>query len=296
MTVVVADAVFDGTNIRQVTNSSHRVNQTTRQATTSGGATVSQVSGITAEEVTTISSADLAALIALNTNTFISAGLGVASGTVTVPYKERSQAAFFASGSNHNALSGSNCLIVPTSIEASQDEEQGASCTCDIHWISSDGETKAATLSTGQALAAQSFNAEFSLGIVDFNGTDVEGVQSVRVVPGITVVKSREKGQPYPVLVSIQEVAPMIEIVVDDFAEATPAGGWTAMTAANVYFRKRDDSGLYVSDGTAEHIKITFAAGLKTVESMEASDNSNGTTTITLKGKTLTASAASAIT
>lgn len=68
------------------------------------------------------------------------------------------------------------------------------------------------------------------------------------------------------------------------------------MTSANVYFRKRSDSGLYVADITAEHIKITFAAGLKTVESLEASDNGNGTTTITLKGKAFTASAASAIT
>jgi hypothetical protein len=296
MTAVVADAIFDGNNIRQVTNSSHRVSQVTRQAMGSGGATVLQVSGITADEVTTISSADLAALLALNTNTFISSGLAVASGTVTVPYKERAQAAFFASGSNHNALSGTDCLIVPTSIEASQDDEQGVSCTCDIHWISSDGETKGATLSTGNALAAQAFNAEFSLGVIDFNGTDVEGVQSVRVNPGITIVKSREKGGQYPVLVSIQEVMPSIEITVDDFAEATPSGGWTAMTSANVYFRKRADSGLYVSDVTAEHIKITFAAGLKTVETMEASDNSNGSTTITLKGKTLTASAASAIT
>lgn len=296
MTATVADAVFDGTNIRQVTNSSHRTSQVTRQATTSGGATVSQVSGIIAEEVTTLSSADLAALIALNTNTFISAGLGVSSGTVTVPYKERSQGAFFAAGSNHNALSGANCLIVPTSIEASQDEEVGASLTMDVHWRSTDGETKGATFSTGNALAAQDFNAEFSLGKVEFNTTEIDGVQSVRVIPGITVIKSRSKGGQYPVNISIQEVLPMLEITVDDMSEATPAGGWTAMTSANVYFRKRSDSGLYVADITAEHIKITFAAGLKTVESLEASDNGNGTTTITLKGKAFTASAASAIT
>jgi hypothetical protein len=296
MTAVCADAILGAATIRQVRSQGHQTNQTTRQATNSGGAAVSQVSGIIAEEVTSLTSGDLAGLLALNSNTFISAGLSVLAGTITVPFKERANAADFASGSSHPAIGGANGLIIPTSIEASQDEENGARCNFEVHWISTDGEAKAATLSTGNALAAQAWNAEFSMGKVDFGGTEVEGVQSVRVNPGITVVKSRAKGGTYPVLVSIQEVLPSIEITVDDFAEATPAGGWTAMTAANVYFRKRADAGRYVANGTAEHIKVTFGAGVKTIDSIEASENANGSVTIRLTGKTLTCSAASAIT
>lgn len=296
MPAVVADAIFGATTIRQVTATSHRTAQVTRQAMTSGGATVSQVSGIGAEPVTTVTSADLAGLVALNTNTYCSAGLYVSSGTVTVPYKARSTGGVFASGSNHPAISGTDALIIPTGFEASVGDENGASCTSEIHWISTDGTTDPAAGSTGNALASQAFNAEFSLGKVMFNAGELSGVQSVRITPGITIVKSKAKNLIYPTEVSIQTVIPMIEITTNDLDDVALCSKWTAMTSANVYFVKRSDSGLYVADITAEHIKFTFAAGLETAESVEASENSNGTVTITLRGKTLTASAASAIT
>ena len=72
-------------------------------------------------------------------------------------------------------------------------------------------------------------------------------------------------------------------------------GLFTAMTSANIYLKKRADASTFVADLTAEHIKLTFAAGLTDTNSVTASENNDGSTTITLHGKTLTCSVASAI-
>ena len=295
---VVADCILgSGNNIRQVTSASHADGTVVRNAFTSGGATVSQQSGIRAEEVTTIQSADLAALVALGTNTFCSVGLYLTSDTITIPLKERAIGGQFASGSNHPAIGGSDALVIPTEFSATQDAEAGASATFEVHWISSDGVTREAAGTSGNALASQAFNAEFALGKADINGSDVTGVVGIAVRPGITLSKSSTNGGIYPTHISIQQVEPVVEITVNDIdAAVTLAGGFTTTTAMNVYFRKRSDGGTYVADGTAEHIKFTFAAGIHNLGSLSASENADGTATIRVTGKALTASAASTIT
>lgn len=291
----VADAILGSDTIRQITNSDHRTGNVTRQAMISGGATVSQVSGITAEEVTTLTSADIDGLVDLNSGAFVSSGLYVSSSTITVPYKLRDTGGLFQGALSHPALSGSDALIIPTGFEASQDEEAGASGTFEVHWISSDGDTAEAQGSTGNTLASQSFNAEFSLGQVKVNASEVTGIQGVRINPGITLVKSRSKGGIYPTEISIQEVKPSIEITTNNLDLVTLCGGWTSMTSANIWLRKRADSSTYESDGTAEHVKFTFAAGVETADSVSVSDSGNGTITITLTGKALTATSTATI-
>lgn len=295
-TFAAADAILDATTIRQVTQSSHRSGNTARKSRISGGVAVSQVSGLLAEEITTFSSADVGVLAGLNTSTFCSAGLWISSGTITIPYKSRTNGGAFASGSAHSAIGGTTAMIIPTSWEASQDADAGASCSVEVHWVSSNGSGNAATGTTGNALASQSFSAEYALGECYINGTQVDGVQSVRVNPGITLVKSRAHGLVWPIKCSIQEVTPTIEITTDDIdAVVALVGEFNAMTSANIYFRKRSDSGLYVADATTEHLRFTFAAGLYFNDSTDVQDLGNGTATVTLHGKTLTANNAVAI-
>lgn len=290
---VAADAVLGSSTVRGITNSSHRSGIEIFKAMTSGGATVSHVSGKKAEEVTTLTTIDLGTVVALNTNTFCSAGLYVTGGTITVPYKSRSTGGTFASGSNHCALSGSDALIIPTSFEASQDGD-AATCQFEVHWISSDGLTAEAAGSTGNALASQSFGTAFALGPAFINGTEIVGVQSVRITPGITLVKTSDKGLVWPTHISIQTVMPTMEIVTNDIdAVVATANIFTAMTSANLYLRKRVDASIY--SATTDNIRFTFAAGLTDTNAIEVSDNNNGTSTITLHGKTMTASAAVAI-
>ncbi len=295
-TFAAASVILDSATVHQVRQTTHRGGNTARKGRISGGVAVSQVSGLMAEEVTNVTSTDMATLVALNTNTFCSAGLYIASGTITVPLKARTDGGAFASGSNHCAIGGTKAFVVPTMFEASQDADADASCAFDIHWISANGTAKAATGSTGNALGTQSFVSSFALGPVYINTTQVVGIQSIRVNPGITVIKSRREGLTFPVKCSIQEVTPTIEFTTDD-ADAVIAliSSFNAMTSANVFFRKRNDAGVYVADVTTEHIKFTFAGGLYFSDSVDVSENNNGTSTVTLHGKTLTASAASAI-
>lgn len=283
-----ADAILDAVTIRQVTNSSHATNQQHFKGMNSGGAVVQTVSAKSIGEVTTLTSADIAGMLGIGTSTFCSVGLYVASGTVTVPYSKRSDGALFASGSAHPALTGAKALIIPTSFEVSNDADF-ATGSFEIHWLSADGLTKGCDDATGAALGSQSFNGAYTLGPVYINGTVITGVQSFRVTPGIEVIKPPlGSGSIAPIRASIKQVMPTIQITVNDFdAIAGTVGDATAMTSANLYFKKRADSGIFAS-GT-NHCRVTFAAGLADTDTVSVSNNDDGSATITLHGKTLTA-------
>lgn len=293
-TFTAADIILGATTVRSVTSVTHSSGSQARKSMTSGGATISQISGLLAEEVSTFVSNDIGILSALGTNTFVSVGLYLSASTITIPFKSRTTGGLFASGSNHSALSGAAAMIIPTQIEATQDADAGATMTCEIHWLSADGTTAGATGSTGNALASQAFSEEFALGPVYINASEVTGIQNWRVSPGITLVKSSEKGLTRATKISIQTVMPTIEITTDNIdALVATLNAFTAMTSANVYLRKRADAGVY--SASTDNVRYTFAGGLRFSEGVDVSDTGNGTGTITLHGKALTSSSAVAI-
>jgi hypothetical protein len=65
------------------------------------------------------------------------------------------------------------------------------------------------------------------------------------------------------------------------------------MTSANFYMRRRADSGIY--SASSDNIRFTMAAGLTDTNNISVSENNDGSATITLHGKVLTASAAVAL-
>lgn len=295
MPFVAADAILGATTVRQITQASHRTGNEHRKAMTSGGAIVQQVSGLRAEEVTTLTTGDIATLLALGTNTFISQGIYLSASTITVPFKARDQGALFKSGNNHSHLTGAAALIIPTAIEASQDAEF-ATLQFEVHWLSSDGTTAGATGSSGNALGAQSFLDEFALGPCYINASELTGVQSWRCTPGITLVKSSHKGLIRPTHISIQSVMPTLEVTLNDIdGIAATVNAFTAMTSANFYLRKRKDAAIYEPAVSSEDIRLTFAGGLTDTNQIEVNDNNDGTVTITCHGKALTSSVAAAI-
>ena len=288
---VLADAILGAATIRQVTSNDNQSNQEHRKAMTSGGNTVQQVSGKTAAPMTTFTSEDLKALLVLNSGTFVSNGLSELASTITIPYKARANAASFAATSIHPSITGSNALIVPQSLEVTQDSD-AATMQCEVHWLSANGTTSCYTSTITNALAAQAFNERYSLGPVYINAAEVVGVQGIRVSFGIEVVKPPiGKGLPLPTFASIKAVIPTIEITVNDFAAvATEVGEFTAMTSAVAYLRLQADAGIHATTGN--DVSLTFAGGLVDVGSVTASGNEDGSGTITLHGKTLTTSVA----
>jgi hypothetical protein len=87
-----------------------------------------------------------------------------------------------------------------------------------------------------------------------------------------------------------------MQLTVNDFDSiAGTVGDFTAMTSANFYMKKRADSGVFTSAATSEHVRFTFAAGLADTDSISVNNNDDGSATITLHGKVLTAAAAVAL-
>lgn len=289
-----ADAILGATTVAQIMSSAHATGQTHVKPKTSGGAVIQQVSAKSIAEVTTLTSGDVGTLLALNSNLFVSAGLYLSASTITVPYSTRAAGALFASGSAHPALTGATALIIPTTFEATQEGDY-ASITFEIHWLSADGLAKGCDDTTGQALASQIFTAGYTLGPCYINGTALAGVQSFRGTTGLEVVKPPlGSGSVAPTMASIKQVEPTLEITVNDFDSiAGTVGDATAMTSANCYFKRRADAGIFA--GSTNHCRVTFAAGLTDTNNVSVSNNDDGTATIMLHGKTMTAAAGVAL-
>ena len=288
-----ADAILGATTVRNITQASHKTGQEHRKVRSSGAAVISLISGKKSVEVSSLTSSDLATLVAIGSSTFCSVGLYVTT-TVTIPGQVRLAGGLFASTLAHINLTGSKALVVPTSFEVSQDADF-ATCALDVHWLSADGLTKACTDSAGNTLAAQSFGSEYAQGPCYINGALVPGVQSFRVTPGIEVLKTPPgSGLFFPTQAFIKNVEPTIQITVNDWeAVVGTVGAFTAMTSCNVYMRKRLDAAVY--SVSSDNVRFTFASGLTDTDSVDINNNDDGSATITLHGKTLTASAVVAI-
>lgn len=284
----VYDAVLGGLTLKQVTDGSYAPGAQPIAARASGNIDPDQYFGGPAEPKAMFSSGDIAGVLA---GLSVTAGLAVASGTITIPFRKRSQQAGFASGGSHFTVSGTNGLIVPTRFRAAQDDE-AALAELECWFRSTDGLTVPAAVNVNQSLAAQSFNAQFAMGPVTVNGSAIPEIVEASVNPGITVRSSRHDGGIYPQKLYIVERRPTIDITFEDFDEAVAV--YQVMTECEVFFRKRSGVG-FVSDATEQHIKFSFADGIATTEQLQASGQQDGRATIRLHGETLTASAASAI-
>lgn len=223
-----------------------------------------------------------------------SAGLHVSAGTITIPWNQRANGGTFTSGSAHARINGTHALIVPVSVSASQGEN--VRLAIDVHFYSSDGTTAPVTISVNQALASQSFNVLHAFGPVYFGGSLVAECVGWSVNFGISVEKSSHDGSIYPQRVYITDRRPTIDFVFEDFDSVNTFGVmYGVMTSAAVYGRKRSAGGVFVADGTAEHLKFSFADGVTTTEQLSADGTNRGRGALRLHGEALTASVVSAI-
>jgi hypothetical protein len=115
-------------------------------------------------------------------------------------------------------------------------------------------------------------NHLFTLGKISLNGTALTGVEDAnwdnRVVWEIRI----SDGDPFPTYIAIKTYAPCLRINTTNCAYMTTYGTrGTALTAANVFLRKKLLSGINVPDATAEHIKLAGTAG--TIRATELRDS-----------------------
>lgn len=227
----------------------------------------------------------------------VQSGLYVDNETITIPYHLRANGGTFASGSVNYALSASYALIVPTSIEAAQDQP-GVTISLDTHFLSVDGVTVPVTANLNQALASESFNALWGFGPVYFNGSQVLDAIGWTVNPGITVVVRTQDGGVYPTEAYITLRQPTIDIKFRDLDTANTVTGaiyGSSMTTAAVYGYQRVSEGEFALSSSSVHLKFSFGAGITAMETISASGVEDATAMVRLYGEALTASAASTV-
>lgn len=294
MADVVYDAIFGATNIRQVRSSQLSQSVERNRARVSGSPYTSEFHVVSAEPVVNFTSGDLAT--AVTAMLASSTGLLVSGGAISIPYQKTAQGGTFRGTLAHTVLSATDGFAVIDSVSARHGDPQGAAVEIAAHLLSSDGETAPLTGAVDQTLAAQAFVATHSLGPVSLNGTQLEKVVSAAVNPGYTVQKFSYNGLPYPTEVRVASIDPTLTIEFEDFDALVTYGPlFSSLTAAAVHYRKRADGGTLVASGTPAHARFSVADSLAVNESASASAQENGSATIVIEGKTLTASGASAI-
>lgn len=288
----IYDAVLGSTTLRQCMAGEFTANAKPIVARASGGINPAEIYGGLCEPKGSFESEDLGTLLALSS--FLQSGIVVSSSTLALALQQRAQGAGYQSGSNHFTATAANGLVVPTRINCP--EKGNCSIALDAHFLATSALTNPVTFNAGASLSSTSFVGCYALAKVDFNtGTVVTRVTGVTVNPGITVVSEGYNGGNFPTSLHIQERNPSIDVTFDDAGNlANFAAGFTAMTALVVYLRKRSGAG-FVSDGTAEHIAISFADGITAFEQIRASQRESAAGTLRFYGEALSASAASAI-
>jgi hypothetical protein len=292
-----AHAVYDavlgtGNALQQVESSSFQANIQPIAGTASGAPDPSDYFIGASAPMARFATTDVAGALGFLSAT---AGLFVSNGTITIPWNQRTNGGTFAGSTSHARLNGTYALIVPVSCSASQDDPM-IRLTIDVHFISSDGFTAPVTISTGQSLAAQSFNAIHTFGGVYYGGSQIVESVGWTVNFGIEVEKSSADGGNFPTRVYITNRRPTIDIEFEDLDSVAAVDVLAeAMSSAAVYARKRSAGGIFVADATEQHIKFSFANGITSTESIDANGTSRARAAIRLHGEALTVSAASAI-
>ena len=231
------------------------------------------------EPVASFSSADLKAFLDECGVTGMLIDSGDDGAGVIVYYQKYAAGGTRASGSVQHSTTIGDGLLVPRSI--SLPHRGIATLTAEVQAISSNGVLNPLTFAETAALPAATYpavDATYTLGMVDLNSTQIQGVINVSIDFGIQIIRESSDSDVYPTIVSIQMIQPSITVTtrhLSDTTTLTEAGVEYAASLVEVYARKRDEGGTFVADGTAEHIK--FAMGKCRVDPVAISGGGSGT-------------------
>lgn len=288
MAVTLADAILGSLTVKQMTDGRFALNGQVVEGLDASGLDVAQFYGGPCAPGWQGTSRDLGGVFA---SLSPSAGLSIAAGTITLPFRARSNQSTFAGSSSHPTVSCANGLVVPRRVTVNR--EDGATVALEAAFRSTDG-TDPITFATSATINADAHNARWHLGPVTVNGgAGIAEVVSVDIDFGIQLLVERFQGN-YPERIYIQRRRPRVSLTFQDMDEADGFAAQTVMTAAEVFCRKRSGAS-FVSDVTEVHVLFTFGDGIAVLESLGASQGENGTGVITFYGEAMTVDVTSAI-
>lgn len=295
MADVLYDAILGGTTVRQILDGGFNANAQIIAGRASGAIDPSELYGAQAAPNAPFETSDLAGLLG---GVSVTSGLSISAGTITLPFQKRANQAEFQGSLSHPAIDATDGLVIIESISSRQGEGGGGLVTArgQVIFISTDGATDPVSGSTGNSLASQSFSAQFDHGPAVVNSSEVAECVGWTANTGISVRLKFYQGLPYPTAVFITRRRPTIDVTFEDLDDAMGfLGSFTALTGFDVYGRKYSDGASHVAEGTAQHLKVSFADGIIDANVIQASGDSEGQATVRGHGLTLTASTASAI-
>jgi len=153
-------------------------------------------------------------------------------------------------------------LLIPRAIRAAQ----GQLAVMDFEAICGyDGTNAPIVLDATAALSGTPAVGEaFTLGPVSVNGSALDNVQNVSIMPGIVETVLAGDGQVWPTYIAIMDRRPLITVTTTDVSVLSTYGiSGTAQSGTDsiVYLRKLSEGGTRVADATAQHISITVDEG-----------------------------------
>lgn len=286
----LADATLGALTLKQCSDAQFNGNVQVLAGRGSGNVAADAHFVTNSTPIATFTSLDVAGVLAANSAAFASAGLSVASGTITLPFSSRISGGSYAGTGAHTTITAANGLIIPTSLNIPGTGP--ASINLEVHYQSTDGITLPFTVATNANRTNGAFNAQHRLHPASINGSAVAGLSNVTVNFGLTVEENSDlDGFIYPTAHYILETNPTIDLTFRDKSAWETLGPlFTAQTAAVINLRKMAPGGTVVAAGTGEHITLTFADGIISAEQIGGQGTARGESTIRLTGEALTVS------
>lgn len=206
-------------------------------------------------------SADLAVLLALNTNLFWSRGI-TAAGAVFQFQQRGSGDGVFLAGTNHAKITAASGYLMPTEISASQDDTTPATMDCEFIGLY-DGVNLPLVPALASALTGSpAVNDVFYLASVYVAGAQVPGVRSVRLASGIQFDPVRADGDVWARAGSIMTRDQICTVQVRNAAVLTSIGldGLASSGAGIAIYLRRGGHGISrASDASSVHLKFAWS-------------------------------------
>jgi len=196
-------------------------------------------------------------------------------------FQQMSEGGTRGGASSNISLTVNEGLLYPVSVSASHGGE--AEVTYEL-MVGYDGTNAPIVVAIDQSLeGTASVSESYTLGPVNINGTNMEGIQNANINFGINAMSLGADGSPYDTFQTIMRVVPSATFSTLDMEAINTLGigGLKQSDTDSVfYLRKMSEGGTRVANATEEHISFTVDEGKWDVQNMSAAHGSVGNANI----------------
>lgn len=197
--------------------------------------------------------------------------------------QKRDENGTFLTSTNHETYNIAKGVLVPGSISASQDDQEGAMLSLAAH-ILYDGTNLPVTRSTGvdfSSAPAPACISRYFLGPIYIDATQIANIERASIDFGVNYAAKGFNGSPYPTEGAIITRTPTISLTSSALAiDAAVSMFLRAMSGdVRVFFQKGVHGSDRVAAASSAHLKISATGGTWGTESVTTQGNEDGSVT-----------------